>query len=203
MRVGVREAQGQVADGAVRAHLKGMIYGVSPVADAQNLGVARIGRVVGSNVVAACDRQIYHRLSSDIDAVHGSGYWQTRRGRSRGLVVLNAGTIWGSYGSTSGIRIVSSRNRVQLVQVLTLRKLRAFTAHVGDGQHDMTGQFVLDAKVPLLDVRPFSGIADGNGGRRSDSWGRTSASRPDVRVTVNQTDCACEHGRSAAILQGF
>src|SRR5258707_11749814 len=44
--------------------------------------------------------------------------------------------------------------------------MRSFAAYIGNGCHDVGGQFVLDIKVPLLNVGPYLFRGDGDNALR-------------------------------------
>src|SRR5229473_4224858 len=65
----------------------------------------------------------------------------------------------------------------------------AFAPNIGNGKNHMRREFPLDAKVPLLDVRPLSLVRYGNDGERKE--GHCPPASANARICTSSTGGTC------------
>src|SRR5215472_2601970 len=145
MAPGVRSIELQPASGVPQRRLKSVIDRRAGVLDGGYVpksreGTERIG------IGAAGDLEVNGGLSSDRHAARRS---------KRGAVI-------GTDGFTDLVWVQAQRQRRDLVQVKYLRQMCAFGADVGNCTNGVSGEFLLNIEMPLLDIRPvdFAGQGD-------------------------------------------
>src|SRR5262245_11306327 len=146
MRIGVSNAQSEVAHGSPHGGLQCVIDRIRLVLDARDVPVSYV-RTRGVRIVAARNAQVDRSCSRD--------RWPAWPCRERAAVacvddiaqvVVNLRRNGQSHAQ---VRIVSGRNWQNLVDVALLRQVRALASDIGNSGYNVARELLLHVEMPL------------------------------------------------------
>src|SRR5208283_539335 len=139
MAPGVGQVEAELTDVPLERNLHRVVVRVCAIQNLRDVAVAQVWAVwVGAGRSDAAGYvELNPCLSCRGNAVHRAAAAVSRRHRlSRRIRILRLG------------------DRVKLVEVSLLSKMRSLAADVGDAQHHVLSQLPLYAEAPLLNIRP-------------------------------------------------